>query len=46
MKLQQNVTFLEKYLQKSLQKIKIIKKLETIAIILINIEVQHIIFVT
>ena len=45
LKTQQNVTFAEKDYQKSLLKIKIIKKLETIAILLVNIEVKRIVYV-
>ena len=36
------LTFVEENLQKSLLKINLIKKLETIIILLVNIEMQHI----
>ena len=39
-----NVTFAEKDSQKSLLKIKIIKKLQTIAILQVNREVQDILY--
>ena len=42
---QQNVTFEEKDYQKSLLKIKIIKNLETIAILEVNIEVKLTVYV-
>ena len=41
----QNVTFVEKQSWKSSLKIKVIEKLEIIAIIQVNIELQHIAFV-
>ena len=44
-KMQQNVIFVEKNSQKSLLNIKIIKKLETIAILQVNIEMQHLVCV-
>ena len=43
--MRRNVTFVEKDSQKSLLKIKIIKKLETIAILQVNTKVQHIAYV-
>ena len=43
--MQQNITFTEKKLEKSLQKIKITEKLETIFIILAKTEVWLIVFV-
>ena len=49
LKLHQDATacyILEKDSQKSLLKIKIIEKLETIAILQVNIEFQHIVYVT
>ena len=45
LKTRQNVTFAEKDYQKSLLKIKIIKKLEAIAILQVNIEVKLIVYV-
>ena len=44
--MQQIVAFAEKDSRKSLLKIKIIKKLENIAISQVNTEVQHMIYVT
>ena len=41
-KMRQNVKFAEKDYRKILSKMKIIEKLETIAILHINVEVQHI----
>ena len=43
-KMRQNVKFAEKDYRKILSKMKIIEKLETIAILHINVEVQHIIY--
>ena len=43
-KMRQNVTFAEKDYRKILSKMKIIEKLETIAILHINVEVQHIVY--
>ena len=43
--MQQHGTFVEKDSQESLLMIKIIKRLETIAILQVNIEAQHIIYV-
>ena len=42
--MQQSHTCGVKYLSKSLHKIEIWKRIETIAIILANIEMQHIVF--
>ena len=44
--MQQYVIFAEKHSQSSLLKIKIIEKLKTIAILQVNTEVQHIVYVT
>ena len=44
--MQQIFTFAEKDSRKSLLKIKIIKKLENIAISQVNTEVQYIVYVT
>ena len=44
--MQQNVTFVEKYYQKSFLMIKIFGKLETIVILQVNIEVQYKVYVT
>ena len=44
--MQHNVTFVEINQHKNLLKIKIIKKLETMVILLVNIDVQHIVLVT
>ena len=43
-KMRQNVKFAEKDYRKILSKMKIIEKLETIAILRINVEVQHIVY--
>ena len=43
--MQQHGTFVEKDSQESLLMIQIIKRLETIAILQVNIEAQHIIYV-
>ena len=43
-KMRQNVKFAEKDYRKILSKMKIIEKLETIAILHINVEVQHIVY--
>ena len=43
--MQQHGTFVEKDPQESLLMIQIIKRLETIAILQVNIEAQHIIYV-
>ena len=42
--MQQHGTFVEKDSRKSLLMIKIVKKLETIAILQLNIEAQYIVF--
>ena len=42
--MRQHVLFVEKDSQKSLLKIKIIKKLESIAILKVNIEVQYTVY--
>ena len=39
--MQEHVTFVEKYSQKNLVMIKIIEKLETIAILQVNTEAKH-----
>ena len=44
--MRQNVKFVEENSEKSLLMIKVIKKLETIVILCVNIEVQHIVYVT
>ena len=44
--MQHNVTFVEINPHKNLLKIKITKKLETMVILLVHIEVQHIVLVT
>ena len=43
-KMRQNVKFAEKDYREILSKMKIIEKLETIAILHINVEVQHIVY--
>ena len=43
---QQDYTFVEKDYQNCLLKKKLIQKLETIVILQVNTEVQHIVFVT
>ena len=43
--MQQSVTFSEDF-QNSLVKIRIIENLETVAILQVNTEVQHIVYVT
>ena len=43
--MKRNVTFVEKDSQKCLLKIKIIEKFETIAILQVNTEVQHTVYV-
>ena len=43
--MQQSVTFSEDF-QNSLLKIRIIENLETVAILQVNTEVQHIVYVT
>ena len=43
--MRQNVKFVEENSEKSLLMIKVIKNLETIVILCVNIEVQHIVYV-
>ena len=43
--MQQHVLFREKHSQKGLLKVKIIEKVETISILHVNTEVQHIVYV-
>ena len=42
--MQQHVIFVEKVSQKSLLKMKIIEELETIAILQVNTDIQHIVY--
>ena len=44
--MQQYVTFVEKDFQNSLLKIKITERLEAIAILQVNTDIQHIVYVT